>query len=367
MIISVFCYGGKDIKFETNVGSVKCRFWVLICCNNFLSLKATVVALFSPPSPAPQQQLVLQTTPQQPSVVQTVPQQPSVVQAVPQQPSVVQAVPQQPLVQTTPQHPSVVQRTPQQQSRATPVRRRLSVGSPQLASIISPVRRTVPRSLFGSLADNQPEVLGLLTQISEQQKQCIEYHKLTLERLDTLIAVLSSPSEPTAPPVQPFISPAPPVQPFISPAPPVQPFISPAPPVQPLDTPTEPSTQPPPVQPLNTTPTELLVQPFATPAAQADDEDSVIFKLRSRSTSSKNFAVQLVRFFFMPHELEGRNVRGVMNKLPLDADKISKVKDTVFKFFPVAASQQDVLWRDCRKAIDAFLRNRKSVDVVRSN
>ena len=130
-------------------------------------------------------------------------------------------------------------------------------------------------------------------------------------------------------------------------------------PIEPLYTPL--------VQPIDTTPTELPVQPFTTPATQADDEDSVIFKLRSRSTSSKNLAVQLVRFFFMPHELEGRNVRGVMNKLPLDADKISKVKDTVFKFFPVAASQQDILWRDCRKAIDAFLRNRKSVDVARSN
>ena len=155
--------------------------------------------------------------------------------------------------------------------------------------------------------------------------------------------------------------PAPPVQPLNTPTePPIQPLNTP--PVQPLNTQTEPR-----IQPLNTTPTKLLVQPFTTPATQADDEDSVIFKLRSRSTSSKNFAVQLVRSFFMPHELEGRNVRGVMNKLPLDADKISKVKDTVFKFFPVAASQQDILWRDCRKAIDAFLRNRKSVDVTRSN
>ena len=61
----------------------------------------------------------------------------------------------------------------------------------------------------------------------------------------------------------------------------------------------------------------------------------------------------------MPHELEGRNVRGVMNKLPLNVDKFSKVKDTVFKFFPVAASQQDILWHDCRKAIDAFFAEQK--------
>ena len=164
-----------------------------------------------------------------------------------------------------------------------------------------------------------------------------------MERLDALITVLSSPTEPTnlAPAMH---QPATPTQPFEPPAPPAQPFSPPAPPAQPL------------VHP---------AQPFSPPAIQLDDEDSVIFSLRSKSTSAKNFAVHLVRFFFTPQELEGRNVRGVLNKLPLDVDKISKVKDIVFKFFPSAGSQQEILWRDCRKAIDAYLRNRK--DVLRSS
>lgn len=92
-----------------------------------------------------------------------------------------------------------------------------------------------------------------------------------------------------------------------------------------------------------------------------------IFNLRSKSSSAKNFAVHLVRFYFTPQELEGRNVRGVGNKLPLDMDKILKVKEIVFKFFPLAGSQQEILWRDCRKAIDAYLRNRKTMDVPRSS
>lgn len=106
-------------------------------------------------------------------------------------------------------------------------------------------------------------------------------------------------------------------------------------------------------------------EPFSPPN-QLDDEDEVVFQLRAKSTSAKNFAVNLVRLYFTPQELDGRNVRGVGNKLPLDAVKIGKVMDTVFKFFPSSGSQQDVLSRDCRKAIDAFLRNRKPVNIPRT-
>jgi len=43
----------------------------------------------------------------------------------------------------------------------------------------------------------------------------------------------------------------------------------------------------------------------------------------------------------------------------LHTEKIIKIKDIVFRFFPASLSQQELLWRDCRKAIDAYLRNRK--------
>ena len=278
---------------------------------------------------------------QQPSPVHT-PKQQSPVQTR-KQPSSVEAT-QQPLPVLTPQQPLPIHvLTPQQPPAATPTRRRLSVGSPGLASILSPIVHSVPRSLFRSLPDSQPEVLGLLKQIAEQQKQSMEYHKLTLERLDALITVLSSPAEPSNPALA---MPNLPTQPFESPVPPAQPFSPPAPPAQPLQQP---------------------AQPFSPPANQLDDEDSVIFNLRSKSSLAKNFAVHLVRYYFTPQELEGRNVRGVGNKLPLDMNKISKVKEIVFKFFHSAGSQQEILWRDCRKAIDAYLRNRKPVDVPRSS
>ena len=145
----------------------------------------------------------------------------------------------------------------------------------------------------------RPVVIGLLNQISEQRKQSIHFHKLTLQRLDALIAVLSSPAE-SAPSMHQPAS-------LIN-----QPLSPPAPPREPLET-----------------------------SAQH------IFQLRAKSTSAKNFAVNLVRFYFTPQELDGRNVRGVGNKLPLDPVRIEKVMDTVFKFFPSSRNQQDVLWRDC--------------------
>ena len=62
---------------------------------------------------------------------------------------------------------------------------------------------------------------------------------------------------------------------------------------------------------------------------------------------------------FTPSELAGRNVRGPRGKLPLNPEKINKIKEIVFRFFPASLSQQELLWRDCGKAIDAYLCNRK--------
>ena len=86
-------------------------------------------------------------------------------------------------------------------------------------------------------------------------------------------------------------------------------------------------------------------------------EDEEIFVLRHKASSARNFAVLLLKHFFESHELDGRNVRGV-GKLPLDADKVETIKDLVFKHYATAPSQKDYLWRDCRKAIDTYLRNR---------
>lgn len=199
--------------------------------------------------------------------------------------------------------------------------------SPRIATVacsplqrVSPIR-TVQGSLLPELSDNQSEILAYLKQICERQKQLAEQQQQTQERLDTLIAVLSGSPEP--PNVPTCTSPVP---------------VSTVPPEHTLSIPDP-------------------VSPTESPSQSADDD--VLFQLRSRSTSGRNFAVQLLRHMFTPNELEGRNVRGVGGKLPLNTEKIIKIKDIVFRFFPASLSQQERLWRDCRIAIDAYLRNRK--------
>ena len=150
--------------------------------------------------------------------------------------------------------------------------------------------------------------------LAEQQQQ-------TQERLHTLIAVLSGSPEP--PNVPTFTSPIP---------------VSTVPPVRTLSVPDP-------------------VCPTESPSQSADDD--VLFQLRSRSTSGRNFDAQLLRHMFRPSKLEGRNVRGVGGKLPVNTEKIIKIKDIVFRFFPASLSQQELLWRDCQIAIGTYLRNRK--------
>ena len=55
--------------------------------------------------------------------------------------------------------------------------------------------------------------------------------------------------------------------------------------------------------------------------------------LSSRSTLEKNFAVHLIHHFFLPHKLDGRNVRGVGNKLLFDPLKMERIRQIIFKFF----------------------------------
>ena len=48
---------------------------------------------------------------------------------------------------------------------------------------------------------------------------------------------------------------------------------------------------------------------------------NILFQLRSRASSERNFAVHLLWHMFMPSELEGCNVREAGGKLPLNAEK----------------------------------------------
>lgn len=192
--------------------------------------------------------------------------------------------------------------------------------SPTLNRTLSTWRRN-SRSLLDINRDaKQSEVLRYLEGISDQQKQILQFQRQTVERLDALIGVLSGPSD-----------------------------------VVPL-TPT-------PVREDNLTTISMVNCPLQAtpedPAGISVDEETLIFQLRSKATSEKNFAVHLLRHFFQPSELHGRNVRAVGKKDALNPEKIAKIRELVFRYFPTSLGQQENLWRDCRRAIDSYLRNRK--------
>lgn len=81
--------------------------------------------------------------------------------------------------------------------------------------------------------------------------------------------------------------------------------------------------------------------------------------MRSKAASVKNFAVHLTRMLFQPEELRGRNVRRVAGKQPLNPDKVKVIMDAVCKFYPASPEGRDFQWRDCRKAVDTYLRGIK--------
>jgi hypothetical protein len=59
---------------------------------------------------------------------------------------------------------------------------------------------------------------------------------------------------------------------------------------------------------------------------------------------------------FEPHELVGRNVSGVREKKTLNGSKIRKIKESVNQFYPARTAEALQTWKNCRKAIDSFLR-----------
>ncbi|XP_031554391.1 uncharacterized protein LOC116291361 [Actinia tenebrosa] len=82
--------------------------------------------------------------------------------------------------------------------------------------------------------------------------------------------------------------------------------------------------------------------------------------IRNQASSKMNFGVRLIRELFQSSELLGRNVEGVRGKKALDPIRIQKIKSLMMQFYPVPPMEQESAWRDCRKAIDSFLRKNKT-------
>ena len=89
---------------------------------------------------------------------------------------------------------------------------------------------------------------------------------------------------------------------------------------------------------------------------EVDPSSETLLLIRAQASSSKNFAVKLLRNMFKTCELRGRNICGVRGKEPVDPVRVAKIKQYIQRFYPGSPYEQENIWRDCRKAMDSFLR-----------
>ena len=87
-----------------------------------------------------------------------------------------------------------------------------------------------------------------------------------------------------------------------------------------------------------------------------EPSSETLLLIRAQASSSKNFAVKLLRNMFKTNELRGRNICGVRGKEPVDPVRVAKIKQYIQRFYPGSPYEQENIWRDCRKAMDSFLR-----------
>lgn len=96
------------------------------------------------------------------------------------------------------------------------------------------------------------------------------------------------------------------------------------------------------------------------PIFLADNPNEVIYPsdadidaIVQKSTSSKNFATNLMRTVFPEHDRVNKNCAGKAGKPPLSPTRLAWVKTTVLQRFPPNPPQTpEGIWRECVKAID---------------
>ena len=81
-----------------------------------------------------------------------------------------------------------------------------------------------------------------------------------------------------------------------------------------------------------------------------------LMALRAQASSSMNFAVRLLRELCPTQELIGKNINGVRGKQAVEPNKVELIRTLVSRFYPSPPGETERIWRECRKAMDSFLR-----------
>ena len=110
---------------------------------------------------------------------------------------------------------------------------------------------------------------------------------------------------------------------------------------------------------------ELLTSPHeqdpvnqlpATPVLANGIAHDRLMIIRSEASSIMNFAVRILREICPAQELIGKNITGVRGKEAVDPNKVTQIRELIKKYYPSPPYEGERNWRECRKAMDSYLR-----------
>ena len=81
-------------------------------------------------------------------------------------------------------------------------------------------------------------------------------------------------------------------------------------------------------------------------------------KMSQKASSIPNFAKLLAERMFSMEELKSSNMSGSRGKNKLDENRTNKLRSMIFELYTMSNSQEQIVWKKCRDAINEFCRRK---------
>ncbi|UYV81336.1 hypothetical protein LAZ67_20000818 [Cordylochernes scorpioides] len=87
--------------------------------------------------------------------------------------------------------------------------------------------------------------------------------------------------------------------------------------------------------------------------------DKELFLMFRRGQNARQFAVNIAKAIFTPHEMRLSNCRGAREKLQLNEEKLKFIRKAVLKYYDIAPYAEYDIWKICCQSIDAHCRHER--------
>lgn len=101
----------------------------------------------------------------------------------------------------------------------------------------------------------------------------------------------------------------------------------------------------------------IVIEEDVKPSNLQSQEE--LLHIQLRSFSMRNYAVQLMRALFRPHEIMHRSVYENGERKGLDRKRLQQIKDYVFQIYPTPNKEKSLVWIDCVAAMNEAIRSMK--------